>query len=90
MGFFITRRGWLDDISNDRGGSQWTRHEYGRSCHGFSHYALYAFFSSFVIAHLLRTVHQALPIDQKATAEIFDTLDQTVVAVVRGPLTAAA
>ncbi len=39
---------------------------------------------------LLRTVHQALPIEQKAKAEILDTLDQTVVAVVRGTLLTAA
>jgi predicted PurR-regulated permease PerM len=40
---------------------------------------------------LLRTVHQAMPISPKAETEILGTLDQTVVAVVRGTvLTAAA
>ena len=39
---------------------------------------------------LLRTIHRALPLDQKAKAEILDTLDQTVVAVVRGTLLTAA
>ena len=38
---------------------------------------------------LYKTVHQALPIDQKAKAEIFDCLDQTVVATVRGTLLTA-
>lgn len=38
---------------------------------------------------LLRTVHKALPIDQNAKTEILGTLDQTVVAVVRGTLLTA-
>ena len=38
---------------------------------------------------LHKTVTQALPIDQKAKAEIFDCLDQTVVAVVRGTVLTA-
>ena len=38
---------------------------------------------------LLKTVHEALPIDPKAKTEILDTLDQTVVAVVRGTLLTA-
>ena len=38
---------------------------------------------------LLKTVHKALPIDPKAKTEILDTLDQTVVAVVRGTLLTA-
>jgi predicted PurR-regulated permease PerM len=39
--------------------------------------------------YLYKTVHDALPIDQKAKAEIFDCLDQTTVAVVRGTLLTA-
>jgi predicted PurR-regulated permease PerM len=38
---------------------------------------------------LLRTVHQAVPIDQKAKAEIIECVDQAVVAVVRGTLLTA-
>jgi predicted PurR-regulated permease PerM len=38
---------------------------------------------------LLRTVRQALPIDQQAKSEILSSVDQTVVAVVRGTLLTA-
>jgi predicted PurR-regulated permease PerM len=50
-------------------------------------FALFFFFRD--SPSLVRTVHQALPIDQKAKTEIIDCVDQTVVAVVRGTLLTA-
>ena len=38
---------------------------------------------------LLRTIHEGFPIDQKATIEILDCVDQTIIAVVRGTVLTA-
>jgi predicted PurR-regulated permease PerM len=80
------KRRRIDDIPDYRGHSQWSGEEVATDF-------LITLFTLFFLFRdspsLLKTVHKALPIDPKAKTEILATLDQTVVAVVRGTLLTA-